>query len=444
MKRSLTHVCRLLIASILVLFSTSPAGAQGVVLPSAGPINGSMAGASVAAPIDPAGALYWNPATISARPHSELLFGADFSYPQTRVTSAFPANAFIPGSPPVPVSGRTRSDSGVITLPSLAWVHKPDGGDWTYGLGVFTIGGFGSNYPGGAGNPVFSPPPPNGFGLGPVATQLSLLQIAPTLAWQWTETVSIGVAPTVNVANLLLDPATFAAPDNANMDAFFSYPSATHSRSHWGLGVQAGVYIKLNNGWNLGASVKSPVWFETFEFDARDEIGGRRDLSLNVEYPLIVSFGGSYTGCPGLTVAVDVRYIDFDNADGLGDPAGFDATGASTGLGMESIFSVATGVQYELTDCTSVRIGYLASENAIPDGAATFNVGSPTLLQHMLALGVSTQLSPAIKASIAWMHIFHNSIDGPFTSALTGPVPGSSVEIDAHNDVLAAGISVRY
>ena len=68
MKRMLAGVCCHLSASILALFSTSPAWPQGLVLPSAGPINGSMAGASVAASIDPAGALYWNPATISALP----------------------------------------------------------------------------------------------------------------------------------------------------------------------------------------------------------------------------------------------------------------------------------------------------------------------------------------------------------------------------------------
>src|SRR4051812_33657633 len=50
---------------LTLLLGHHPAWAQfGDSLPGAGPINRSMGGAAVAAPIDPAGALYWNPATI--------------------------------------------------------------------------------------------------------------------------------------------------------------------------------------------------------------------------------------------------------------------------------------------------------------------------------------------------------------------------------------------
>jgi long-chain fatty acid transport protein len=37
---------------------------QGIIVPSAGPINSSMAGASTAAPVDFGGS-YWNPAILS-------------------------------------------------------------------------------------------------------------------------------------------------------------------------------------------------------------------------------------------------------------------------------------------------------------------------------------------------------------------------------------------
>ena len=51
---------------LLLLGGTVPTLGQGVVLSSAGPINRSMGGAAVAAPLDVMGSLYWNPATLAA------------------------------------------------------------------------------------------------------------------------------------------------------------------------------------------------------------------------------------------------------------------------------------------------------------------------------------------------------------------------------------------
>ena len=52
--------------------------AQGIVVPGVGPINRSMAGAAVAAPIDAAGAMHWNPAAISGLRTSQMLFSVEF------------------------------------------------------------------------------------------------------------------------------------------------------------------------------------------------------------------------------------------------------------------------------------------------------------------------------------------------------------------------------
>ena len=221
---AMTRTCHILL--VLSAISATAHG-QGVVLPTAGPINGSMAGASVAAPLDRAGALYWNAATIMGLSGSEVAFGSDFSHPETRVASSLPAGAFGPAVPSVPLSGRSRSSSGVATLPNLAFVHHSDRLPYAVGLGIFAIGGFSTNYAGSATNPVFQPPAPAGFGFGPVSTRLSMLQFVPTIADQLTDRLSIGISPTVTVADLLLDPGIFAGPNITG-----EYPSVTGARPH--------------------------------------------------------------------------------------------------------------------------------------------------------------------------------------------------------------------
>ena len=70
---------RALFGIVVVVGCCIPAGAlaQGIYIPSAGPVSRSMGGATTAVPLDGIGSLYWNPAVISGLPSSELGFGAD-------------------------------------------------------------------------------------------------------------------------------------------------------------------------------------------------------------------------------------------------------------------------------------------------------------------------------------------------------------------------------
>src|SRR3974390_3036227 len=118
-----TYVALSLLAVVLCAY---PARAQvGPGLSGTGPINRSMGGAAVAAPLDSLGALFWNPATTSALPNS-LDVGVELLFPQTRLNSQVPASAFGPGLPPVPLAGSTWGENGVFALPSLGLVYRPD------------------------------------------------------------------------------------------------------------------------------------------------------------------------------------------------------------------------------------------------------------------------------------------------------------------------------
>jgi len=79
-----------LIAALAVLTVTTTSFAQGIIAPTAGPINSSMAGASVAAPVDFGGS-YWNPAILSGLPRNEFLLGSQLLIPSMHMTSSLPA-----------------------------------------------------------------------------------------------------------------------------------------------------------------------------------------------------------------------------------------------------------------------------------------------------------------------------------------------------------------
>src|SRR5579863_3951776 len=99
----------------LILLGVVPASyAQGIVVPSAGPINSAMAGASTAAPVD-FGASYWNPAILSGLENQEFLLGSALALPSIHLQSSLTAGSVGGVFPPTNRFGESRSDGGVAS-----------------------------------------------------------------------------------------------------------------------------------------------------------------------------------------------------------------------------------------------------------------------------------------------------------------------------------------
>lgn len=432
----------LLLAATIASLQASPAAAQyGGIVSGAGAINRSMAGASTAAPLSAAGALYWNPATLTGLDRSELEVGAELLFVHTQADSQYNAGSLGPGIPPADLAGSTRSDTGVSPLPTMALAYKPEDSILSYGLGVFAIAGFGVDYAGSSTNPILTAPPPAGVGLGPVFSGLEVLQIHPAISLQLTDRLSIGMGPTVDLAKFRLDPFLVAAPDNANGDAFFTYPPGAHDSTTWGAGFDVGAYYQ-GDLWSLGASFKSPQWMDTFGLNSSDELGNPRRLSYGMDMPLIISLGGSYTAIEHWLFAADIRYIDYGNTRGLGD-SGFAPSGAVYGPGWRSIFAIALGGQYQWNDALSMRLGYSWNQNPVPDSQSTINIVAPVVMQHTITAGTSWALTEDLSLSLAYLHGFANSLSGPLLTP-AGPVPGATVGSTTSYDSVVLGANLKF
>src|SRR5690349_14871183 len=109
--RSLTLVRRGAAALIAQVALASAALGQGYILPSVGPVNGSMAGAGTAAPLDATGSLYWNPGSITAVGNR-----ADVGFEAINVRSDVDTRLG-------PFTGAADSDGGVFALPAVGAVY---------------------------------------------------------------------------------------------------------------------------------------------------------------------------------------------------------------------------------------------------------------------------------------------------------------------------------
>lgn len=426
----------------LLLLPHAVAAQFGIVLSGTGPINRSMGGAATAMPLDAAGALYWNPATLSGLPHSELEFGLELLYPQTRLASAVAAQALGPGTPPIPLAGSDAGDNGIAPLPTVGFAYRPEDSPWSSGLGLFLVGGFAVNYPASVTNPLLTPQPPDGLGLGATTAELQVYQLVPSVAYQLTPRLAVGFAPTLNLVRLVADPLFLVPPDDADGDGFATFPPGTHSRMHWGLGFQTGLYGVTDVGLTWGVSFKSPQWLETFRYQSRNERGRPQTAKVRFDYPLIVSVGTGYTGLPGWVFAADLRYLDYRNTKGF-SRSGLDPSGAVRGLGWDSVLAVAAGAQYQATERLALRLGYTYNTSPIDEATAAFNVASPLILQHTLYAGASWRMAEAVLVSLAYAHAYANHVAGPLQSPL-GPLPRTLVQSTVSADTLMLGVTVGF
>jgi long-chain fatty acid transport protein len=261
---------------------------------------------------------------------------------------------------------------------------------------------------------------------------MQFLQLSPNVSYQLTDRLVVGAGPTVDIAMATLDPAYFAAP-NQIPGMPNTFPSATNSRPFWGGGFKAGLVYSLTDTLDFGFGYTSKQWFETWEFNSRDNLGNTRRLALDVSLPAIYSWGLAWRGIECLTLAVDFRYFDYENTKLFGTPT------RDGGLGWQNAFAVGFGANYQLTERLAVRAGYLYNTNPLDNARALFNIQSPAIIQNTFTTGTTYQLTNAMAMSLGYAYGMKNTISGQLENA-----PNARMEIDASSHSLLFNVQIRF
>jgi long-chain fatty acid transport protein len=417
---------KMVVTVILACCSLNNLQAEGLAITGVGAINRSFGGAGVASPIDAAGSMHWNPAAISGLKQSQVEAGLEILSVDAKLSSRVDA---------LGASGSTNSNAGESPIPNFAAVVKDKNSRLTYGLGFFSAAGVRVNYPSSATNPITAPQP---LGLGRLIGEAEILQVVPTVAYQVTDRLALGIAPTLSIARLQADPLFLASPNSNG-----TYGSGTDADHAFGGGVQIGAYYQATDVLQLGASIKSPQWFQAFDVNSTDANGLPKPEEINVDYPLIASVGMGYTGIQNTIFGMDVRYFDWSNADGF-DQSGYDATGALKGFGWDSTFSLASGIQHQLTDALALRAGYNYADNPISNSATMYNVASPLIVEHIASLGMSYKLKQNLVVSLAYLYGFENTITGAINKPGIGDIPGTAVSSSVSAQAVAGSITLLF
>ncbi|HSQ54179.1 MAG TPA: outer membrane protein transport protein, partial [Gemmata sp.] len=268
---------------------------------------------------------------------------------------------------------------------------------------------------------------------GPIFANITLLQLAPTAAYKVTDRFIVGFGPTVDIAVAGFDPAYFSPPDDSNGDGIGTWATATHTRPYWGGGFRVGAVYSLTDRVDVGFGYTSPQWYETWQSHARTELGQPRTLNLNVTLPAIYSLGFGFRPTDRWLIATDLRYFDYKNADLFGTPL------SQGGLGWDSVFAVAVGSRYQLTDRVALSAGYVYNTNPIPSIGTLFNVQAPAITQNTVSVGSTVNLTECISASLGYSYGFQNTLTGPVREAT-----GIGVQFSSQVHSLLFSLQIKF
>lgn len=431
---------RLHIALSLVCCCLIPLEARGQIaniLGSVGAINQSMGGAATAMPLDASGSQYWNPASITDLEETELDINVQPFFPKSDLSATLQANSLAPGLPPVTLSDDLENHTRFAVAPSIAYVKKLDSSPWRFGFLVTGIAGSSVDFPKNRDNPITSPPP---IGSGHIKISGDFLQISPTIAYKLNEHWSLGVQPNFDLASLKAKPFGGTEPRDDNGDGIPTYPKTDKAWST-GIGVQGGIYYH-NKGLHLGTAIKSPQWFLPYHLDATYENGVKRKIIARTNLPMIVSAGIGYSGIPRVKIAVDGRYLDFANTTGF-DQVGFTSANAGKGPGWKSIWALASGIQYQLTEKCLIRGGYSYNQSPIQSRYTSFAIASPSVIEQFISFGMSYRFNHRFTLAAAYNHGFSGSKQGPLQSPV-GPIPGSNIKLRTSINTVVFSLIFKY
>lgn len=201
----------------------------------------------------------------------------------------------------------------------------------------------------------------------------------------------------------------------------------------------------------VGFNYQSPVSMKyKHVFDSNGN-GSFEDLKL--QQPQEVAVGIGYKVMPNLKVGLDLRWINWSDADGYKQFKWKDQT------------VIAVGGEYQVNPSLKLRAGYnyakspirsysglSGGSNNIPNFAQSFPdynvqwfnlIGFPAITEHHISLGGSYQFTKNFAVDLAYVHAFEKKVEssGQYCDQVNHCIPSTVGAKNAQNEV---GIALRW
>jgi long-chain fatty acid transport protein len=389
-----------------------------VVLPSAAALAGAFfheaqslksagrASAGAPAVAEDASTIFLNPAGLTQLSGPQVQLGSSVLMPRGEVENRG-STARTPGTggAVVPMTGAQTGHPYDPAIMPHAYAALPlaEGRVWL-GLGVSAPFGLVTDYQ------------EDWFGrYDSTKSELTTIDVAPTLAMKVTEWASIGAGFDVQYADATLENAV----PNPIAPGGPTPPTDGQFRAEgddWSVGFNVGLLIEPTPRTRIGLQYRSAIEHE-LDGDARlsglapplDAQNGTADASAELDLPAMASIGVAHEVTPDLTLLGHVAWYGWDSFDEI--RVRFDDGRADVvePQNYRDTWAIGLGAEYRLTDAWTLRGG--VSYDQTPTRDAVRNTRVPDGDRYWIAIGASYELSDTIGLDLAYGHRFFEDGD---------------------------------
>ncbi len=359
------------ITSICTLF------AGGFALTGVGSRATSMGGA-VRGMADDGSAMYWNPAGLGFLDYNSYDLGATLIMPSSHWENS---GTLTTGGTVIAGYEHKKYNSKNILrgFPSASLVMAKNP-KYKFGLGIFVPYGLGATWDAYQLPQIPSLHYVSGFPKEELMSSLVIADIHPSFAYQINQDLSAGLGLSVFYSTIQLKTIDFKPNASAPTDQTYQYaPITTNLQGNgMGIGFNAGLLYKATDQISLGISGKTPSKI-SLDGDAEVflwrpdslKIGGKSDISADLNLPGDIGFGISYKIQPNWAVNLDYAYSMWKTLETvkvkMDEPVPMlDITESQIKFYWEDTHRISMGTEYK-TDQNAYRCGFFWDQSPIPE-----------------------------------------------------------------------------
>ncbi|MBI4873719.1 MAG: outer membrane protein transport protein [Acidobacteria bacterium] len=285
----------------------------------------------------------------------------------------------------------------MFLVPSFG-VNWMKGANTSFGVAMYGSGGMNSNY--------LSP----AFGFAPTGVNLSQLFVAPTVARKFAGQHSIGL--TAIVSYQMFKAEGLKAFSQFSRDA--SKLTDNKTDSSMGIGAKVGYTGQWSKYFAAGTFYQTRI-----KMSKLDKYSGLFAGQGGFDIPPAWSGGVAISPNGKVTFTADGGRIFYSQVKSIGNPmlpnlmkARLGDEGGA-GFGWQDISIARFGVQIRPNQLWTLRGGFSAAGQPIPESEMLFNILAPGVEKHHASLGFSRVLGGGKE--------FHFALERAFSASVTGP-----------------------
>ena len=293
---------------------------------------------------------------------------------------------------------KAESDSDLYGVPAIGWTAPVgDREDLYFGGGMYGTSGLGVDYA----ETLMMPADASFTGNDLVwdgYSSIAFWQMAPTLAWNPSDALSLGVAVNIDYQQVSFSHRI----RDTETQALYNF-DLNRSANAFGFGLTFGLLYDISDAFTVGFSYKSKQNFSELEYNLREGdidttlVGGPvfpgGTYKLGLDFPQQLAAGLAYSPSDRWTISADLKWIEWSDTMGDLSVKGPDGYEFAMDRGWDDQLVYALGVDIAATDKLNLRFGFNYAESPIDGSNAANNLILPGVVEDHYTFGLDYRFS---------------------------------------------------